>query len=63
MASKSAGLIGVRFEDNKEFGPTAESFNATNMVGKIVSDPKRLEKIKEGVVVYVTESMYQSEIR
>ena len=58
MASKSAGLIGVRFEDNKEFGPTAESFNATNMVGKIVSDPKRLEKIKEGVVVYVTESMY-----
>ena len=55
MASKSAGLIGIRFEDNVEFGPTAESFEATNIIGDITSDYDSLEKLKEGVVVYVTE--------
>ena len=60
MASKSAGLIGIRFEDNTEFGPTAETFEATNIVGDIVSDYDSLEKLKEGVVVYVTESNNES---
>ena len=60
MSSKSAGLIGVRFEDNVEFGPTAENFEATNIIGDIVSDYDYLEKLKEGVVVYVTESNNES---
>ena len=60
MASKSAGLIGIRFEDNSEFGPTAESFAATNIVGDITSDYDHIEKLKEGVVVYVTESNHES---
>jgi putative methanogenesis marker protein 3 len=60
MASKSAGLIGIRFEDNFEFGPTAETFDATNIIGDIVSDYDSLEKLKEGVVVYVTESNNES---
>lgn len=60
MSAKSAGLIGIRFEDNSEFGPTAESFAATNIVGDIVSDYDAIEKLKEGAVVYVTESMYES---
>ena len=60
MASKSAGLIGIRFEDNFEFGPTAESFEATNIIGDITSDYDHLEKLKEGVVVYVTESNHES---
>ncbi|AMD17924.1 hypothetical protein TL18_07725 [Methanobrevibacter sp. YE315] len=60
MASKSAGLIGIRFEDNTEFGPTAESFEATNIIGDITSDYDHLEKLKEGVVVYVTESNHES---
>ena len=60
MSSKSAGLIGVRFEDNVEFGPTAENFEATNIIGDIVSDYDYLEKLKEGVVVYVTESNHES---
>ena len=60
MASKSAGLIGIRFEDNAEFGPTAESFEATNIIGDITSDYDHLEKLKEGVVVYVTESNHES---
>ncbi|MDO5832866.1 MAG: methanogenesis marker 3 protein [Methanobrevibacter sp.] len=60
MASKSAGLIGIRFEDNVEFGPTAEAFEATNIIGDITSDYERLEKLKEGVVIYVTESNHES---
>ncbi|WP_407413046.1 methanogenesis marker 3 protein [Methanobrevibacter sp.] len=60
MASKSAGLIGIRFEDNNEFGPTAETFEATNIIGDITSDYDKLEKLKEGVVVYVTESNHES---
>ena len=60
MASKSAGLIGIRFEDNFEFGPTAEGFEATNIIGDITSDYDHLEKLKEGVVVYVTESNHES---
>ncbi len=60
MASKSAGLIGIRFEDNIEFGPTAESFEATNIIGDVVSDYDSLEKLKEGVEVYVTESNHES---
>ena len=57
MSAKSAGLIGVRFEPNHEFGPTAESFNATNIIGKMISNTEGLENLKEGVVVYVRESM------
>ena len=60
MASKSAGLIGIRFEDNLEFGPTAENFESTNIIGDIVSDYDSLEKLKEGVVVYVAESNHES---
>ena len=60
MASKSAGLIGVRFEDNAEFGPTAEAFEATNIIGEVTSDYEYLENLKEGVVVYVTESNNES---
>ena len=60
MASKSAGLIGIRFEDNVEFGPTAENFEAPNIIGDIVSDYDYLESLKEGVEVYVTESNHES---
>ncbi|MDO5848854.1 MAG: methanogenesis marker 3 protein [Methanobrevibacter sp.] len=57
MAAKNVGLIGVRFEDNSEFGPTAESFAATNIVGKVCSDFEILEKLKDGDVLYVTQFM------
>ena len=60
MASKNAGLIGIRFEDNDEYGPTADSFDATNIIGDVVSDYDVLEELKEGVEVYVTESNHES---
>ncbi|MCQ2972868.1 MAG: methanogenesis marker 3 protein [archaeon] len=60
MASINVGLIGIRFEDNTEFGPTADAFNATNIIGKTDIDFDILEKLKEGEVLYVTELMYES---
>ena len=39
---------------------SAETFGATNIVGDIVSDYDYLEKLKEGVVVYVSESNNES---
>ena len=53
MSKKNVGLIGVRFESNDEFGPTAEPFNATNIVGKITTDLKPLENLKEGEYLYI----------
>ena len=60
MSKKNVGLIGVRFEDNDEFGPTGEPFESTNIVGKIITDFKVIEKLKEGDILYVRESMYES---
>jgi len=53
MSKKNVGLIGVRFESNDEFGPTAEPFNATNIVGKITTDLNHLENLKEGDYLYI----------
>lgn len=53
MSKKNVGLIGVRFESNDEFGPTAEPFTATNIIGKILTDLKYLEDIKEGELLYI----------
>lgn len=60
MSRKNVGLIGVRFEDNDEFGPTAEPFESTNIVGKIITNFDLIEKLKEGDILYVRESMYES---
>ena len=57
MSAKNMGLIGIRSEDNHEFGPTAESFSATNIVGLVCSNFEIIEKLKEGEILYVTESM------
>ncbi|MDR0900568.1 MAG: methanogenesis marker 3 protein [Methanobrevibacter sp.] len=55
MSRKNVGLIGIRFEDNNEFGPTGEPFNATNIVGIVKTDLKPIEKIKEGKLLYIQE--------
>ena len=48
-------MVGVRFEDNDEFGPTGEPFGGTNVVGRVVKGLEYLEKFKEGDIVYVTK--------
>jgi putative methanogenesis marker protein 3 len=53
MSRRQIGIIGVRFEDNDEFGPTGEPFKGTNIIGKVVEGIENLEKFKEGEKVYV----------
>jgi len=55
MSRKQVGLVGVRYEDNNEYGPTAEPFNGTNLLGKIITDLKILENLKDGQIVYIKE--------
>lgn len=54
MSKRNIGILGVRFEDNTEFGPTGEPFNSTNIFGKVLKGIENLEKFKEGETVYVT---------
>lgn len=54
MSRRHIGMVGVRFEDNKEFGPTGEPFQGTNIIGSVVRGLENLEKYKEGDTIYVT---------
>jgi len=51
---KGAGLVGVRLSANKEFGPTSEPFEGTNMIGRVI-DTGKLKKVKERENVYIRE--------
>ena len=53
MSRRHVGMIGIRFEDNDEFGPTGEPFAGTNIIGSVVKGLENLEKFKEGETVYV----------
>ncbi|MDR3282101.1 MAG: methanogenesis marker 3 protein [Candidatus Methanoplasma sp.] len=49
------GLIGIRLQDSKEFGPTGEEPYGTNMVGRFAGDLKKLDLLEEDEVIYITE--------
>ena len=49
---KGAGLVGVRLSANKEFGPTSEPFEGTNIIGRVI-DTEKLKAIKELEMVYI----------
>jgi putative methanogenesis marker protein 3 len=51
---KGTGLIGVRLSENREFGPTSEPFEGTNMIGRVI-DTDKLKKLKERENVYIRE--------
>jgi putative methanogenesis marker protein 3 len=51
---KNAGLMGVRLSANREFGPSSEPFEGTNMIGRII-DTEKLKKVKERENVYIRE--------
>ena len=53
MSRKNVGVIGIRIEDNEEFGPTAEPFDGTNIVGEIISDLEPISKLKDGDIIYI----------
>jgi putative methanogenesis marker protein 3 len=54
MSRRHIGMVGMRFEENEEFGPTAEPFEGTNIIGKVVKGMENLDKYKQGEIVYVT---------
>ncbi len=50
------GLIGIRLENSKEFGPTGEEGYGTNIVGKFDDDLDRLmDGLGDEDIVYITE--------
>ncbi len=51
---KGAGLVGVRLSANKEFGPTSEPFEGTNIIGRVI-DTEKLKTIQERERVYIRE--------
>jgi putative methanogenesis marker protein 3 len=51
---KNAGLVGVRLSANREFGPTSEPFEGTNLIGRVI-DTEKLKKVKEREKVYIRE--------
>jgi putative methanogenesis marker protein 3 len=53
-ARKGAGLVGVRLSANREFGPTSEPFEGTNMIGRVI-DTEKIKKVKERQMVYIRE--------
>ena len=56
QARPQHGLIGIRLENSKEFGPTGEEPYGTNILGKFEGDLKKMmEGLKEGSMIYITE--------
>ncbi|MBR1452759.1 MAG: methanogenesis marker 3 protein [Candidatus Methanomethylophilaceae archaeon] len=50
------GLMGIRLEDSKEYGPTGEEPYGTNIIGKFDDDLDRLMKdLNDDDVVYIRE--------
>ena len=53
MVSRYKGMIGVRLSDHDKFGPTGESFEKTNIVGRVVENWELLKNVKSGEDVYI----------
>jgi putative methanogenesis marker protein 3 len=49
------GLMGIRLQDSKEFGPTGEESYGTNLVGRFLDDVSRLSEIEEEETIYFRE--------
>jgi UPF0288 family protein (methanogenesis marker protein 3) len=52
---KFTGMIGVRFTNSDKFGPTAEAFDGTNLIGEVAGNMEVLRKLKEGAEIYLLE--------
>lgn len=50
-----AGMVGVRFTESEEYGPTAEKFDGTNIVGEVVGNIDAIKGLKAKDAVYLME--------
>jgi len=53
-ARKGVGLVGIRVSAHREFGPTSEPFEGTNIIGR-VRNPDVLKNIREKDIVFIRE--------
>ncbi|ADG12795.1 methanogenesis marker protein 3 [Methanocaldococcus infernus ME] len=53
MVSRYKGMIGVRLSDHDKFGPTGESFEKTNIVGRVLENWEFLKKVRTGEDIYI----------
>lgn len=51
---KGSGMVGVRLSENREFGPTSEPFEGTNIIGTVL-DTEKLRGFKERETVFIRE--------
>jgi putative methanogenesis marker protein 3 len=51
---KGSGMVGVRLSANREFGPTSEPFEGTNIIGRVI-DTGKLKNFREREKVYIRE--------
>ena len=56
QARPHRGLIGIRLEASKDFGPTGEEAYGPNIIGKVDDDLDRMmDGLSEESIVYITE--------
>lgn len=54
QVSKKIGLVGIRLEEDKRYGPSGEKFEATNIIGRVL-EPEKLRDVKDGETIYIRE--------
>lgn len=55
MAKRYKGYMGVRTSSHDKYGPTGETFEGTNIVGKVVKNAEILKSVKQGENIYILE--------
>lgn len=54
QAAKRMGMIGIKLDDDEKYGPSGETFQATNIIGKML-DIDKLKDLKENDILYIRE--------
>ncbi|MEM1573465.1 MAG: methanogenesis marker 3 protein [Candidatus Methanomethylicaceae archaeon] len=52
---KYSGIIGIRISKSDRFGPTAEGFEGSNIIGEVIEGLENLKNVKENDEVYIME--------
>ena len=55
MVKRYTGYIGIRLSPNDKYGPTGETFEGSNIVGRVVQNIEILKKVKVGDEIYLFE--------
>ena len=54
QAAKRMGMIGIKLDDDEKYGPSGETFQATNIIGRML-DIDKLRDLKENDLLYIRE--------